>query len=129
MSKKRELSYEERLEKALKSLPFPIEDKKHRIKIYCTNDKVRSNQTRFEHIVQERHGLTIADIESIPRKINTSDMEQDKRRKSTYNLYIKRNTVVGGYIQISLDFDYKGSNKAKVKTIFVTSKHKRRSGK
>lgn len=124
MGKKKKLTYEEKLEKALKSLPFPIEDNKHRIKIYCMNDRARSNQTRFEHIIEERHRLKISDIESIPRKINESDLEKDSRRKNTYNLYIRRNINLGGYIQISLDLNFKESNNAKIKTIFVTYKHK-----
>ena len=124
MGKKKKLTYEEKLEKAPKSLPFPIEDNKHRIKIYCVNDRARSNQTRFEHIIEERHRLKISDIESIPRKINESDLEKDPRRKNTYNLYIRRNINLGGYIQISLGLNFKESNKAKIKTIFVTYKHK-----
>ena len=124
MGKKKKLSYEERLEKALKSLPFPIEDNKHRIKIYCTNNRARSNQSRFDHILQERHNLTVKDIESIPRKINTSHLEKDKKRKDTYNIYIKRSVVLGGYILISVNLDYKKSNKATVKTIFIRKSHK-----
>ena len=119
MARKNKLTHEEKLEKALKSLPFPIHDKKHRLKIYCENDQARSNQTRFEHILQERHNLTITDIECIARKVNTSILLKDEKRKNTYNLFIKRNKNVGGYIQISLEIDFKSSNNAKVKTIYV----------
>lgn len=126
MGKKKKLTYEEKLEKALKSLPFPIHDKKHRIDIYCVNDQARSNQTRFEHILQERHNLVLSDIYNISRRINESDLAKDEIRKGTYNLFIKRNKALGGYIQISLNLDYKKSNKAKIKTIFVTYKYKRK---
>ena len=125
MGKKKKLTYEEKLEKALKGLPFPIKDKKHGLDIYCVNDQARSNQTRYEHILEDRHKLTLADINNIPRKINESDLMKDSKRKDTYNLFIKRNSVLGGYVQISLSLENNGTNKAKVKTIFVTQKYKR----
>ena len=124
MGKKKKLTYEEKLEKALKSLPFPLKDKKHGIVIDCLNDQARSNQTRYDHILQERHGLTLPDIELIPKRINTSDLIKDKTRKKTYNLFIKRSKALGGYVQISLEIDFKESNKAKIKTMFVTKNMK-----
>ena len=98
MGKKKKLTYEEKLEIALKSLPFPIYDSKHRIEIYCVNDRARSNQSRYDHILQERHNLIVSDIVTIPRKIKDSELIKDKKRKDTYNLFIKRNKVYGGYI-------------------------------
>jgi len=120
MARKDKLTHEEKLEKALRSLPVPIHDKKHGIEIYCVNDQARSNETRFEHITNKRHRLNVSDIEKIPKRINISELIKDKTRKKTYNIFIQRN-VLGEFIQISLELDFRESNKAKIKTIFISS--------
>ncbi len=119
MTKKKELTHEEKIEKALSELPFPIIDNKHRIKIYCLNDKARSNQTRFEHIGVEFHELNVRDIERIPKQINNSDLKMDKSKKDTFNLYIKRNSYNNEYIKVGLELNFQISNEAKVRTIFI----------
>jgi len=124
MKKKKGLSKEERLVKALRELPNPLEDKKHRILIIFDDNRARSNQSRFDHITLERHRLEPNDIKRIPRKIKESEMEKDKERKDTYNLYIKRNNYSNEFIKISLKMDFKESNKAIVKTIFITNNYK-----
>lgn len=120
MTKKKELTHEEKIEKALSELPFPITDEKHRIKIFCVNDKARSNQTRFEHISVEFHELTVRDIERIPKQINVSELKMDHSKKDTFNLYIKRNSFSKEYIKIGLELNFKESNEAKIRTIFIT---------
>ena len=124
MKKKKGLTKEERLVKALRELPNPLEDKKHRILIIFDDNRARSNQSRFDHITLERHRLETNDIKRIPRKIKESEMEKDKERKDTYNLYIKRNNYSNEFIKISLKMDFKESNKAIVKTIFITNNYK-----
>ena len=49
------LTHEQRLIKALNELPNPIIDSKHRIKIYVEDNRERSNESRFEHIIKDRH--------------------------------------------------------------------------
>ncbi len=120
MSKKKKLTPDEKVRKALEELPCPIIDTKHGIKIYCVNDRARSNQSRIEHIVLERHSLMPSDIERIPKYINESELIMDKERKYTFNLYIKRNNYSNEYIKMSLNLDFSVSNKAKIKTIFIT---------
>ena len=120
MAKRKGLSYEGKIIKALEELPCPIEDKKHRILIYFINDRASSNKSRFEHISLERHELSTKDFKRIIKKINDSILKKDPERKDTYNLYIKRNNFDDDYIKISLEIDYKKSNKAVVKTMFIT---------
>ncbi len=124
MAKKKRLTYKERMIKALESLPSPIKDTKHRINIYFVNDRARSNESRFEHISLERHDLTLGDIKRIPSHINQSTLKKDADRKDTYNLYLKRNTYGNEYIKISLEINFKESNDAYVKTLFITTNTK-----
>lgn len=124
MTKRKGLSNEEKLINALKKIPNPLEDKKHRICICFVNNRARSNESRFEHISMMRHDLRASDIEKISRHINTSIMKKDLERKETFNLYIKRNNYGNEYIKISLELDFAKSNKAVVKTIFITTNMK-----
>ena len=120
MSKKKGLSYEEKMINALKSLPNPIEDKRHRIFIVFENDRARSNESRYDHIISLRHDLTPRDIERITKGIKTAILKKDKERTNTFNIYIKRNNYSGEYIKISIDIDFTKSNKGTVKTIYIT---------
>ena len=124
MPRKKKQTKKEQIIKALYELPNPLEDKKHRIVIFFHNDKARSNETRFDHIAMERHNLHPRDIKRIAQKINESTIEKDKERGETYNLYIKRNSYGNEYIKISLNLDYRKSNEATVKTIFITRNYK-----
>ena len=116
--------YEEKLINALKQLPNPIVDNKHRIKIRFENDRARSNQSRFTHIVVKRHKLKVSDIKRIAEKVNKSILKKDKERKDTYNLYIKRNNISEDYIKISMEIKFKESNDAFVRTIYITENDK-----
>ena len=118
------LTHEQRLIKALNELPNPIIDNKHRIKIYVEDNRARSNESRFEHIIQERHELTPLDIKKIASKINTSELKIDNERTKTYSLYIKRNTFTNDYIKVSLNLDFRKSNEATIKTIFIRKNYK-----
>lgn len=124
MSKKKKLTIDEKIQKALEELPYPIIDKKHGIKIYCINERARSNQSRIEHIILKRHSLMPTDIERIARNINESDLIMDKERKFTFNLYVKRNNYNDEYIKVSLILNFAKSNEAKIKTIFITKNKK-----
>ena len=120
MAKRKKLSYEEKMINALKKLPDPLEDKKHRILIHFIDNRARSNETRFEHISALRHDLQPSDIRRIGQKINDSIMKRDSERNDTFNLYIKRNNYSNEFIKISLELDFKESNNATVKTVFIT---------
>ena len=124
MAKRRGLTYEEKLINALNKLPNPLEDKKHNLYIYFNDDRVRSNQSRFEHIVDDRHGLLISDIERILKHINQSKLKKDPERKNTFNLFIKRNNFNCEYIKISLRIEENNPHIAFVKTVFITRVYK-----
>ena len=120
MAKRKGLTYEERMINALKKIPCPLKDNKHRILIYFEDNRARSNQGRFEHISLSRHDLCYGDIKRIINHINESILKKDLERKGTYNLYIKRNNYGNEYIKIALELDFHKSNKAIVKTMFIT---------
>ena len=120
MAKKKGLTYEQKLIEALEKLPRPLIDKKHNLKIYLIDDRARSNQSRFRHIIDPRHGLLASDIERIGRYINVSKLKMDHERKETFNLFIKRNSFNNEYIKVSLKIADKEPRKAYVKTIFIT---------
>ena len=120
MAKRKGLSYEQKLINALKKLPNPLEDKRHNLLIHFDDNKARSNQSRFEHIVNVRHGLMPRDIQRIPRHIKKCIFKKETGRKETYNIYIKRNSYTEEYIKISVEIKPETPNDATVKTIFIT---------
>ena len=120
MAKKKGLTYEEKMINALNTLPNPLEDTKHRIFIIFENDRARSGQSRFEHIIMPRHELKPTDIQRISKKINVSILRMDKERTNTYNLYVPRYSYKKEYIKLSLELDFRKSNIGKVKTIYIT---------
>ena len=121
--KKNEKFYDQKLIDALKKIPSPIWDKKHKIFIYLNNDQARSNESRFEHIAKRNHELKVRDIESIPDGINGYVyFTKSKEIKDTYYYYIKRKGNDRGFIQVAILVDIKDKSKAYVKTIFITYK-------
>ncbi len=120
MARKKSLTREEKIIKALNTLPDVLEDNKHRIKIKFINDQARSNETRFEHISLARHQLTPNDIKRIQKEISNSELRIDDTRTKTYSIYIKRNNFNDEYIKLSITLNFKISNVAKVKTVYIT---------
>ena len=120
MAKRKGLSYEEKLLKALKDLPTPIEDKRHGIIIVFENNRARSNQCRFDHIILSRHELQPRDIKRIPQHIKTCIFKKDLERANTFSIYIKRNNYGDEYIKISVRINPDKPNIAIVKTMFIT---------
>ena len=121
MAKKKGISYEQIMIDALKTIPNPIVDKRHNLFIHFINDKARSNESRFDHIIDLQHELHPSDIKHIPSKIKTAIFKKDKERKETFNYYIKRtNNNAGEYIKISVRIEQNKPQDAYVKTIFIT---------
>lgn len=120
MTKRKGLSYEQKLINALNKLPNPLEDKRHNLMIYFDDNRARSNQSRYEHIVSVKHGLMPRDIQRIPRYIKTCLFKRETGRKDTFNIYIRRNSYTDEYIKISIEIKPNEPNKAIVKTIFIT---------
>ena len=50
------------------------------LEIYFINNRARSNQDRFQHIINYKHSLLASDIERIPRYINSSKLKIDKEQ-------------------------------------------------
>ena len=120
MAKRKGLSYEEKLINALKKLPNPLVDKRHNLKIYFDDNRARSNESRFKHIVNQRHGLWPNDIDRISKYIQTCIFKRDMERSKTYNIYIKRNSISDEYIKISVRIEPNEPDVAIVKTMFIT---------
>lgn len=120
MARKKSLTHEEKIIKALNTLPDVLVDNKHRIKIKFINDQARSNETRFEHISLARHQLTPNDIKRIQKEISNSELRIDDARTKTYSIYIKRNNFNDEYIKLSITLNFKIYNVAKVKTVYIT---------
>lgn len=125
MMKKRLRNYEEKIVEALKKLPNPLEDKKHNLYIYFDNGRARSNESRLEHAADSNHGLTISDIERIPKLIKKGKLRIDKTRQKTFNLYLKRYSYTDRqYIKISLRIEPNYPKEAHLKTIQIVDKVK-----
>ena len=120
MAKKKGITHEQKIINALNALPDVIEDTKHRIKVMFINDQARSNESRFEHISLDRHELSVNDIKRIQKQISKSELKIDNERTKTYSIYIKRNNYNNEYIKLSVTLDFKISNEAKVKTVYIT---------
>ena len=120
MAKRKGLTYEQKLIDALEKLPNPLIDKRHNLKIYFVDNRARSNQSRFEHIVNQRHGLRPSDLERITRYIKKCIFKRDPDRVETYNIYVRRRNYSEEYIKICVRIDPSDPEIAIVKTIFIT---------
>ena len=121
MTKRKLKNYSQtHLVEAIKKWPNPMYDKKHGYYIYVEG-KARSNQTRIEHIVQNRHDLKVRDLNLVPEGINNYfEYKKDKTYKNTYNYYIIRKGLDKGFIKVSIQVDHKNNKKAWVKTVYIT---------
>lgn len=127
MERKKHVSHDQRILNALCKIQSPIVDKRHNLSVYFVNDKVRNNETRFEHISKTSHELQVHDVERIPKQINNpkTKFKRDKEHKDTFNYYIQRYGYSDiEYIKVSVLIDENNSKQGKVKTIFITDKQK-----
>lgn len=120
MAKRKGLTYEQKLIDALEKLPNPLFDKRHHLKIYFVDNRARSNQSRFLHIVNQRHSLRPSDLERIVRYIKKCIFKKDLERSETYNIYVRRTNISEEYIKICVRIDPREPEIAIVKTIFIT---------
>ena len=120
MAKKKNQTYEEKMTEALNKLPSPIIDKRHNLSIFLENDRARTNQTRIEHIIDDKHDLKPQDIKRIPQEIKKCIFKKDSERKETFNIYIRRAYYSKEYIKISLEITNKNPHIGIIKTIFIT---------
>lgn len=111
---------EEELMKALINFPKEIVDKGHNRIIQLINDRARSNQTRFEHIIKYGHKLRPSDFITIIQKIGHSRLKKDDKKKLTWNYYIKRGDDSPEFIKISVLENKTDKRYVKILTIFIT---------
>ena len=105
---------------AIEKWPNPMYDKKHNYYIYVEG-KARSNQTRIEHIVQNRHDLKVRDLNLVPIGINHYfDYRKDPIYKDTWNYYLIRGGKDKGFVKVSIQIDHKDHTRAWVKTVYIT---------
>ena len=95
-------------------------DKKHNRYIYVEG-RARSNQTRIEHIVQNRHDLKVRDLNLVPNGINNYfDYKKDPIYKDTWNYYLIRGGADKGFIKVSIQVDHRDHSRAWIKTVYIT---------
>ena len=105
---------------AIEKWPNPMFDKKHNYYIYV-DGRARSNQTRIEHIVQNRHDLKVRDLNLVPDGINNYfDYKKDSIYKDTWNYYLIRGGKDKGFVKVSIQIDHKNHTRAWVKTVYIT---------
>ena len=124
MAKKNGLSYETKMTNALKNLPNPLEDLRHNLLLYFIDNRARSNETRYEHIIKSSHGLLPKDIKYIPEGIRKAKLRKDKLRKWTYEYIFERKGNKKEFIRICIRLDKNDMYIATVKTIFVSKNDK-----
>lgn len=109
---------------ALNTLPYPLEDLRHNLLLHFDDDKARSNESRYEHIIKGSHKLFPRDIAYIPEGIKNSKLKKDKRRKRTYEYIFKRKGNNKEFIRICIRLDKNDMHVARVKTIFISRNDK-----
>ena len=121
---KKLLSSSDKLILALWKMKKHITDEKHGIILCLEYDRKRHNQLHLKKVLLKQYRLYAKDIKRIARHINESILIKDKKRNDSYRLFIKRDKYSTKYIQISLKLDCSVSNKAIIKSIFITRKMK-----
>ena len=109
---------------AIENWSLPFRDTKHGYSIHVLG-RARSNESRVEHIVKNRHNLKVKDLNLVPIGINNYyEYKKDPIYKNTYNYYLMRKGADKGFIKISVQVDHKDHTKAWIKTIYITHKIK-----
>ena len=121
MAKQKVNKVNNRLLEYLLSVKSPILDKRHNLVVYLDDNRARSNQTRFEHIVRDNHRLKVCDLKRLFTLFTVEGkLKKDFLRKDTYNYYLTRNSKGNEFIKMSIQLDKNDKSKGKIKTIFIT---------
>ncbi len=121
MGKKKIIGIDNKLLEYIKTVKSPLIDTRHNITIYLDDNRARSNQSRFEHIVRKDHRLSQSDLKRLFELfVIEGKFKKDKERKGTYNYYVSRSKRGYEFIKMSVQIDKKDPHIAKVKTIFIT---------
>lgn len=90
MPKKKRLTHDEKIVKALEKIKTPIFDQLRNLKIYF-KERSRSNETGIEHASKSYHNLDPSDIELLEETIKKPyEHTKDRRHSRTYCYYHRR---------------------------------------
>ena len=124
MSKKKTLTHDEKIIKALEKVKTPIIDDLRNIFIYFKAQS-RSNETGFEHVAKNYHGLDPSDIELLEDCIKNPLVRiKDKRYPRTYCYYHRRKNDKNNYIKVVIKVEKRNPKIGYISSIFITSRIK-----
>ena len=123
MTKKKRLTHDQKIIKALEKIKTPIVDELRNLFIFF-KARSRSNETGMEHVAKNYHGLDPSDIELLVDCIkNPIEHIKDRRYPKTYCYYHARKHDKNHYIKVvvKVENDFKTGY---ISSIFITSKIK-----
>ena len=122
--KKKDVKPNKTIVELLKRIKMPIYDKVHNLNIYF-KEKSKSNETGIEHAAKSYHGLQPSDVEMLVKGINKPLLYiKDKKFKHVFNYYLRRKDDKKNAIKVSVLIDINDPHRAKILTVFITSKIK-----
>ena len=123
MTKKKRLTHDQKIIKALEKIKTPIVDELRNLSIFF-KARSRSNETGMEHVAKNYHGLDPSDVELLEDCIkNPIEHIKDRRYPKTYCYYHARKHDKNHYIKVvvKVENDLKTGY---ISSIFITSKIK-----
>ena len=125
MTKKKKLSRDQKIVKALEKIKTPIVDKLRNLSIYFKAQS-RSNESGLEHIAKNYHGLEPSDIELLEDCIkNPVEHVKDKRYPYTYCYYHNRKHDRNHFIKVVVKVRVENKQIAYISSMFITKKIKK----
>lgn len=122
MAKKKRLTHDQKIVKALEKIKTPIVDKLRNLSIYFKAE-ARSNESGIEHIAKNYHSLDSSDIELLEECIkNPLQHIKDRKRARTYYYYHNRKYDRTHYIKVVVKVAKHDPRIGYISTIFITSK-------
>ena len=123
MAKKKRLTHDQKIIKALEKIKTPSVDELRNLFIFF-KAKSRSNETGMEHVAKNYHGLDPSDVGLLEDCIkNPVEHIKDRRYPKTYCYYHARKHDKNHYIKVvvKVENDLKTGY---ISSIFITSKIK-----
>ena len=123
MAKKKRLTHDQKVIKALEKIKTPIVDELRNLSIFF-KARSRSNETGMEHVAKNYHGLDPSDVELLEDCIKDPiEHIKDRRYPKTYCYYHARKHDKNHYIKVvvKVENDLKTGY---ISSIFITSKIK-----
>ena len=123
MTKKKRLTHDQKVIKALEKIKTPIVDELRNLSIFF-KARSRSNETGMEHVAKNYHGLDPSDVELLEDCIKDPiEHIKDRRYPKTYCYYHARKHDKNHYIKVvvKVENDLKTGY---ISSIFITSKIK-----